>query len=69
MFLIGTNKVIKFFYTGIRTDSIYHKNQMELRELSFSHNKHVVVIENIFFYKKVDEHTHKSVIPMVVINC
>ncbi len=61
---IEEKEVIKTFLTGVKTNSIYDKNRMEIRQLTFESNKKVVVFEHIFLYS--DEIEKESLIPMCI---
>lgn len=61
---VEEKEVIKTFLTGVKTNSIYDKNKMEIRQLTFESYKKVVIFEHIFLYsEEIDE---KFLIPMCI---
>lgn len=63
-----TGKIIKFFHTGIMTNSIFEKNKLEIRNISFLHESKIVVIENIFLYRNANEISEDDIIKMKILN-
>lgn len=63
-----SGKIIKFFYTGIITNSIFEKNKLEIRNIKFNHDDKIIVMENIFLYRNVDEISNDDIIEMTILN-